>query len=219
MPTLLQDPRIELMPLELLVLVGTLFVVIGFARGVRAELWVTGTIVLGYVVLQAFGDDLVKWTNRFYRLFLFGIRGGPFVEDPIAVWNRVRDAPPLVGTERERLLFSVAVFLAFYLLGFTMGRRRVARQLTPVSLRLLRNFGDLMERVLGGVIGFVNGFLVAGFVLPRVLPARERTVVVMPSTEVVTQFMAQHMVNIAVAVLIIVILLGLMASGGIRQRG
>jgi len=219
MPTLLQDPRIELMPLEVLALVGAVFVLIGFSRGVRAELWATGMIVLGHVVLRAFGDDLIKWTNRFYKLFLFGIRGGPFAEDPIEIWNKIKDAPPLVGTDQEKLLFSVVVFLGFYLLGFVMGRRRVAKKLTPVSLGLLRNFGDLMERLLGGVIGFVNGFLVAGFVLPRVLPARERTVVVVPSTEVVTSFMTQHLVNIAVTVLIIVILLGLMASGGIRQRG
>ena len=219
MPTLLQDPRIELMPLEVLVLVGAVFVVIGFARGVRAELWVTGMITLGYVVLRAFGGDLIKWTNRFYKLFLFGIRGGPFAENPVEVWNKVKDAPPLVGTEREKLLFSVGVFLAFYLLGLTLGRRRTAKRLTPVGLGLLRSFEDLFERILGGVLGFVNGFLIAAFVLPRLLPARERTVVVVPSTDVVTQFMAQHLVNIGVVVLIIVILLGLMASGGIRQRG
>ena len=219
MQALLGSGKIELMPLEFLTIIGVVFAVIGFARGVRAELWVTSMVVLGYVVLHFFTDDLIAWTNRFHRLFLFGIRGGPFVEDPIEIWNKIREAPPLVETEADKLLFSVIVFLGFYLLGFLLGRRVVKRKLTPVSLGLLRNFGDLMERVLGIGVGFVNGFLVAGFVVPRVLPAERRTEIVIPSTEVVTQFMAQNLVNVAVFVLVVVILLGLMASGGLRQRG
>jgi hypothetical protein len=219
MQALLEHGKIELMPLEFLAVIGVVFAVIGFVRGVRAELWVTGMVMLGYVILHFFTDDLIAWTNRFYRLFLFGIRGGPFVEDPIEIWNKIRKAPPLIETEADRLWFSVIVFLGFYLLGFFLGRQIVKRKLAPISLGLLRNFGDLMERVLGIGVGFVNGFLVAGFVVPRVLPAERRTVIVIPSTEVVTQFMARNLVNVAVLVLVVVILLGLMASGGLRQRG
>jgi len=73
--------------------------------------------------------------------------------------------------------------------------------------------------VMGAILGGVNGFLIAFFVLPRVLPADRETVIVVPKTSVVTDFMTQNLVNVAFVVLVIIILLGLMATGGIRQRG
>jgi hypothetical protein len=52
-----------------------------------------------------------------------------------------------------------------------------------------------------------------------VLPAEKETVIVVPKTNVVTEFMNENLVNAAVVVVVIIILLGLMATGGIRQRG
>lgn len=213
------EEAVQLMPLEVIVLFSIVFVVVGFVRGVRAEVWITAFILIAFLILRLAGDTLITWTNRIYRLSRFALAGGIIAENPVEIWQKFADKPPLIETDVEKLLFRMGLFLALYLLGLIIGRLSVQRKLVPVSLQLVRKLPDLGERVMGAVLGGVNGFLIAFFVLPRVLPADKETVIVVPKTSIVTDFMTQNLVNVAFVVLVIIILLGLMATGGIRQRG
>lgn len=219
MGTLLGDEVVRLMPLELIVLFCGLFAILGFTRGVRAETWVMAFILIAFVVLQTLGDTVVKYANQIYRLLGFALAGGIIADNPVEIWQRFAGKPPLIETETEKVLFRLALFLLFYLLGLLAGRIAVRRKLTPLGFRLIRQLPDLGERLLGTVLGAVNGFLIAMFVLPRVLPAEKETVIVVPKTRVITDFMTENLGNIAFAVIVVIILLGLMATGGIRQRG
>lgn len=210
---------VHLMPWEVIVVFAFVFVVIGFGRGVRAELWITTFIVIAFAVLRIAGDTLIVWSNRIYKLTRFALAGGIIAENPIEIWQQFADMPPLIETDVEKLLFRMSLFLVLYLVGLIIGRISVRKKLVPVSLQLVRKLPHLGERLLGAVLGGVNGFLIAFFVLPQVLPADKKTVIIIPKTSTVTEFMTQNLVNVAVAVLVIIILLGLMATGGIRQRG
>lgn len=217
--TLLGDEVVQLMPLEVIILFSAVFVVVGFIRGVRAEAWVTALIVIAFIILRVWGDTLITYTNRIYRLTRFALAGGIIAEDPIEIWQQFVDMPPLIESDVEKLLFRMTLFLTLYLVGLIVGRIAVQRRLIPVSFQLIRQLPDLGERLLGAVLGGANGFLIAFFVLPQVLPAEKETVIVVPKTRIVTEFMTENLVNVAFAVLVIIILLGLMATGGIRQRG
>lgn len=210
---------VQLMPLQVIVLFSIVFVVVGFVRGVRAEAWITAFILIAFLILRLAGDTLITWTNRIYRLSRFALAGGIIAENPVDIWQKFADKPPLIETDVEKLLFRMGLFLVLYLLGLIIGRLSVQRKLVPVSLQLVRKLPDLGERVMGAVLGGVNGFLIAFFVLPRVLPVDKETVIVVPKTSIVTDFMTENLVNVAFVVLVIIILLGLMATGGIRQRG
>ena len=217
--TLQGEEAVQLMPLEVIVLFSIVFVVVGFVRGVRAEAWITAFILVAFLILRLAGDTLITWTNRIYKLSRFALAGGIIAENPVEIWQKFADKPPLIETEVEKLLYRMAIFLALYLIGLIIGRLSVQRKLVPVSLQLVRKLPDLGERIMGAILGGVNGFLIAFFVLPRVLPADQETVIVVPKTSIVTDFMTQNLVNVAFVVLVIIILLGLMATGGIRQRG
>lgn len=217
--SILGEKVVQLMPLEVIILFSVVFIVIGFLRGVRAEAWATALIVMAIVILRVWGDTLITYTNRIYRLTRFALAGGIIAEDPIAIWQRFAEMPPLIESDVEKLLFRVSLFLTLYLIGLIIGRIAVRRRLIPVGFQLIRQLPDLGERLLGAVLGGVNGFLIAFFVLPQVLPAEKETVIVVPRTRIVTEFMTENLVNVAVVVLVIIILLGLMATGGLRQRG
>lgn len=217
--TILGEEAVQLMPLEVIILFSFVFIVVGFIRGVRAEVWITAFILVAFLILRVTGDTLITYANRIYRLTRFALAGGIIAENPVEIWQQFADKPPLIESDVDKLLFRLALFLALYLLGLIAGRIWVQRKLVPVSLQLVRKLPDLGERLLGAILGGVNGFLIAFFVLPQVLPADKETVIVVPKTSVVTHFMAQNLVNIAFVILVIIILLGLMATGGIRQRG
>lgn len=153
------------------ILFSVVFVVVGFMRGVRAEAWSTTFILIAFILLHLAGDTLITWTNRIYKLSRFALAGGIIAENPVEMWQKFADKPPLIETDVEQLLFRMGLFLGLYLLGLIIGRLSVQRALMPVSLQLVRKLPDLGERLMGAVVGGVNGFLIAFFVLPQVLPA------------------------------------------------
>jgi hypothetical protein len=210
---------LQLMPLEVVLLFSVIFIIVGFLRGVRAEAWTTAFIVLAFIVLGLFGDALVAWANRFYKLTRFALAGGIVAENPVEIWQQFADSPPLIETDFERMVFRIAVFLTLYLIGLFVARAAVSRSLAPIGFGLIRRLPDLGERVMGALLGAVNGFLVALFVLPQVLPATRRTVIVVPQTTAVSDFLQENLINVAFIIVVIAIVLGLMASGGLRQRG
>lgn len=215
----IKDDVVQLMPLEVVVLFSVIFIIVGFARGVRAEAWVTAFILIAFLVLRILGDTLIAWSNRIYKLMRFALAGGIIAENPVEIWEQFADNPPLIETDAEQMMFRIAVLLALYFLGLIVGRIAVRRELVPIGFQLVRRLPDLGERLMGGILGAVNGFLIALFVLPRVLSERKETVIIVPETGSVTNFMDENVANVAFVVLIIIILLGLMASGGARQGG
>lgn len=210
---------LQLMPLELVLLFSAIFIILGFVRGVRAEAWTTAFVILSFLVLSLLGDTLVAWANRFYKLGRFALAGGIVAENPVDIWQQFADAPPLIDTEFERLAFRMVLFLTLYVIGLFVARAAVSRSLEPVGFGLIRRLPDLGERLLGALLGAVNGFLIALFVLPQVLPTTGETLIVVPETTTVAAFLRENLINVAFIIVVIAIVLGLMASGGLRQRG
>jgi hypothetical protein len=219
MDAILGRQVVQLMPLEVVFLFSIMFIVIGFVRGVRAEAWSTVFILVSFTVLALAGDTLIVWSNRIYKLSRFALAGGIVAEDPVTIWQQFADDPPLIETDFEKILFRMTLFMGFFLLGFILGRIRVRRSLVPVSVQLIRQLPDLGERLLGAILGGMNGFLIAYFVLPIVVPVDRETIIVVPENQAIAEAMAQNLANVAFVIIVIVILLGLMASGGIRGRG
>ena len=210
---------VELMPIQVVLQFSFTFIIIGFLRGVRVESWSTACILLTYLVLWVADETLITWTNRFYKLTRFGLAGGIVADNPVDIWQEYADDPPIIETENEQVLFRMTIFLALFLFGWIIARVRVQRALAPVNLGLIRELPDLGERALGAVLGGVNGYLIGYYVLPVIRPAETETIIIVPESDVITEFMTRNLANVGFVILVVIILLGLMASGGIRQRG
>jgi hypothetical protein len=183
---------VELTATTVILIFVAFFAYFGSRRDVRKELLFFAGLLLGTGLSLVDCKPLIPITNRLSRLLLFAIKGGAMADDPLPIWEAVKKQPPLVNpADPESLLwFNTAVFaalaVAFYLLG-----NRLWRQEPPNILNILAMAGSkksrsqmptvLLTQLTSTVVGGLNGFLVAMFVIPRYLAATQ-TLVIIPGT-------------------------------------
>lgn len=148
---------------------------IGFARGVKREartLLVTG---ITYVVLGYSWTKVAAVVNKQWKMFNFGvIKRGVMADDPSVVWKSLSDLKPLVPASGASVsAWQIGFFaLAVLLLGY--GILRLPRPAKPGGAHILPTF---IDRLVGGLLGSLTGLLVAKFVLPRIVPGAQISVV------------------------------------------
>lgn len=189
----------------------SVFIIIGFVRGLIRELilslFIMGTIAL----LNNYFDSLVAWANRLYRMAIFALKGGLATEDPVAIWNNVKKLSPIVETQQDKLIFTVATLGFAVILGYAMGSAAKAKLSMP-SISLLWRPAALLPHLLGALGGAVNGYLVVNYLLPRLL-TEPTTVILVPASKV-SEVLNVNLVNVAIAILLIIVIVGLQASSG-----
>ncbi len=196
---------VELTATTVVLIFVAIFAYRGYKRDVRKELLFFGGLVLGTLLSLVDSKPLVPHVNRFYRMFLFAIKGGLMSDDPLPVWEAVKQRPPLVNVEdpKNLLWFNTVVFVVLGLLSYWLGNRlwrgsppdilamATARlQGKKKSRKSLNQITSaLLTQLTSTVIGGLSGFLVAMFFIPRDL-ASTQTLVVIPGTaawDVLTQ--------------------------------
>ena len=175
-----------------------LFGFLGFVRGVSRELRSMIGIGAGMLLASVLVPNLGKQINFLYKLghFAFAAAGG----DPGSAWQKAQLVPDLIQTPADLQFFAVLVFIGLVAISYLWGQSRVA---APSSLP---------SKVLGVLAGGINGFLVAYYVCPVLLPTSE-AVITVPSGKINAALAnSRTMALVAVLAVVVLIALGLRAS-------
>lgn len=191
------------------VVVGVLlgvFGLVGFRRGVNRELLSIIGVAVAMLVSAQMAPTLAKQVNLLYRLARLALGGGFGSGNPAQAWQQLNQMPGLIqipqDLERVGLLTFVGVLAVFY----STGQSRIA---APDSTML---------RVLGLLAGAINGFLVAYYLLPIVLP-KTVTVIALPTGQVHATLSSARTVAWVLALFVLVLIaLGLHSASGAKKR-
>jgi hypothetical protein len=153
----------------LVLLSAAVFGVIGFFQGVSRTFTAFVFTVGAAFVIGTRWDLVAALTNRFYKLFMFALKGGPLAEDPAKAWAAVKDLPGIVPTTGSAATFWQLVFFAgAVLLGYGIGILLFdAPNKGPLNVRAVSVF---LSRMFGAFFGALTGATIALFVLPRIVP-------------------------------------------------
>ncbi len=181
----------------LMALILGVFGLVGFRRGANRELITLVGIAISFVVLTQLLEVIVPVVNKLHRLARFATQGGLLADDPTVAWGEVKNLPMLITTEAQRrnlgaLLFALLVGASYYV-GF--------RAAPPAS--------NTMSRVLGLVLGGVNGFIIASYLFRYALVATKATIELSSGAMRDTVMSGQTIGRIAVALVLALIALGL----------
>lgn len=192
---------------HVLLSIGVIFGLIGFLRGVAREVATAIGIIIACLILRWGERSLTVWVNRLYRMGLFAVQGGLVAEDPTPIWAGVRELPPLIETDSERLIFRLFTFALFVLLSYIAGNKIFRRRPKTFGPLIIYPGPSFISRFLGITVGLINGYLVANFAIPRAFPEVE-TVIRLPSGPVV-EFLQTNLAFVFIGLVVILITLGL----------
>lgn len=176
--------------------------------------WVTAGIVLGRVLMTWGQGPAVDWAGRLSALVTFVLEGGLTAEDPGAVLADLRELPLPTASDDGTPRFLLGLFSSPVILMYLVGRWRNRSKPTvwgPFSIYSL----PLRRRLVSAGLGGINGYLLARFLLP-LLAATADSDIKVPADEVV-HLMDENVTLVAIGFVLILIVLGLQASG--RARG
>lgn len=196
--------------IQVLIILGTVFGLIGFLRGVAREIITTIGIIIAYAIVRGGEASLVRWANKFHKLALFVMRGGLTAEDPTVIWPQVANLPPFIATDADKAIFRLVVFLSLAVLAYIVGNKILSAKKVPFGPLAIYPSLSLLSRLLGVAAGLIDGYLIAYFVIPEVFPKRE-TIIRLP-TGTVTGFLNQNVVFVFIGFLVILIVYGLRSA-------
>jgi hypothetical protein len=176
--------------------------------------WVTVGIFLGRL-LMTWGQDLaVDGAESLSALVTFLLQGGVTAEDPGALLAELRELPSSVASDDGESRFILGLFSLPVTLMYLLGRWRNRDKPTawgPFSIYSM----PLRRRLASAGLGATNGYLIARFLLPLLAP-EAGTGAQVPADEVI-RLMDENVALVAIGFVLILIVLGLQASG--RARG
>ena len=134
-----------------------LFAVVGFRRGISRELLALMGILLAILISATVAEAASPQVNRLYR---YGRAGASIVlgaDDPGEEFAKASKMPDLVNEENETS-FHLIVFVLIALLFYILGEVQVP---APKAIP---------PRILGLFVGAVNGYVMATYLLPTMIP-------------------------------------------------
>jgi len=205
---------VKLEPAQVILGIALLFGLIGFFRGAKREFWVTAVIILVQALIRWQGKRLVKLTNNLYLMVRIAVEGRFDLEKIREALGRVGEIPPLIPEQRETI-FLIGVFLLATLLAYVLGNRFIKVRPTTFGPLIIYPGWPFLIKLAGGVLGAINGYLIAYFLVPQVFPEPETTIV-LPSGPM-TEFLGKHLFNVVIGIIAIIIFLSLRGSS--KGRG
>jgi hypothetical protein len=181
--------------------VAGVFAYLGVRRGMTVGQFMLIAIVAGILLADRLAKFLVPWINVSYQIALAVVR--EHATSPDALVKTMFSQPLLITKDWQRLDLGSLMFVLLVLMGYLIGRRRSAKV----------KGAALMTQFLAAVVGAINGYLIAFFLLPRYLTA-SRTVVTVPNVNIKSLLQVQLSLPILLLVLVI-ITIGVL---GTRQR-
>ena len=188
---LTQEVRLDQLTLAAAIIL--VFAFIGYRRGILRELVAAPAILLAPIVGPWLGVVLTPWVKRFYKLFLFARYGGLATDDFGPVMEKVRQAPPIIKSDADIVRLGLICFLVIIGLGYALGEWRIKRP----------DPKDAAARLLGAVMGGINGYMLFRAVLPKVWSA-EFAQIIVPTGSVLQLFNAQTAVALVLAFIALV---------------
>ena len=194
----------------MLVLVGGA-ALIGLMRGVRREAW---TVVVTAVATLAVGwawPLLAVTVNRFWDVGRFVVQRAVLADGAAALGSTA----PLPITD-DTAAWQIGFFV-FTVLIFGYGGSRILRGVTSGGGRFAV-FPNLLDRLVGSMIGSLNGLMIGRFVLPRLVP--EASVAMIGPGTPIYERLSPYGPWIALATVLLLILFGVtgISGGGPQQR-
>lgn len=181
-----------------------LFGLVGFRRGVNRELLSVIGIAIGMMLSGRAAAAVGPQVNRFYKLGRFALGGGLASDDLSAAWQQAKGLPDPFQTAGDTQLLGLIVFLGIALFAFLLGQARLA---APASV---------MVKVLGGLTGLVNGFMVAHYIFPIAFP--DTTAVIMVSGDQVQETLSNDQTIAYVAALLVAVLIAFGLHNAAAQK-
>jgi hypothetical protein len=181
--------------------VAGVFAYLGVRRGMTVGQFMLIAIVAGILLADRLAKFMEPWINISYQMMLAVVR--EHATSPDALVKTMFSQPPLITKDWQRLDLGSLIFVLLVWLGYLIGRRRSAKAKAAA----------LMTQFLAAVVGAINGYLIAFFLLPRYLTA-SRTVVTVPNVNIRSLLHVQLSLPILLLVLVI-ITIGVL---GTRQR-
>ncbi len=188
----------------LMALILGVFGVLGFRRGANRELVTLVGIAIAFVLLTQLSDAIVPIVNKLHRMGRFVVRGGLLADDPTVVWGEVKNLPMLVSSEAHRRNLATLLFALLVAVSYIAGSRAAA------------DGGNSLSRILGLVLGAVNGFIIASYLFRYALVATKATIELSSGAMRETVMSGQTVGKIIVALVLALIALGL--YGASRRR-
>jgi uncharacterized membrane protein required for colicin V production len=182
-----------------------LFVLVGFRRGVLKELLTLVGVLLAIAVGEWAAPSLQPWVNRYYKAFMFSLKGGLAAEDPTSVFAEIDRLKPPITTDRDLLILGTAAFCLVLLVFYALGEAAI----NPPE--------KASERLLGAILAGMNGYFMAYFLVPRHLPMPKTTMTIRFSTRGMMDLLTQNVTVVALAFVIVLIVLGLQMSTGPKK--
>ncbi len=208
--------------------VAALFAYRGYERGWKREFWLLIFIVIGYVTVVYWGATLIRVINNLYVMGRIAIAGRL---DPQEIFKiapgLLKSIPPLISQDQTIILLTPSNFLTLVFLVFVwFGNRQGKPARKTRAEGFLESFGkaaagaikeapsgivplltlplEWLKKSPGVILGATNGYLIAHFLLPRVVPT-QRTVVFVPGPEI-AQFLMQNLIYVVIALVLVLIL-------------
>jgi Colicin V production protein len=181
--------------------VAGVFAYLGVRRGMTVGQFMLIAIVAGILLADRLAKFMEPWINISYQIMLAVVREN--ATSPDALVKTMFSQPLLITKDWQRLDLGSLIFVLLVWIGYLIGRRRSAKAKAAA----------LMTRFLAAVVGAINGYLIAFFLLPRYLTA-SRTVVTVPNVNIKSLLQVQLSLPILLLVLVI-ITIGVL---GTRQR-
>jgi uncharacterized membrane protein required for colicin V production len=144
------------------------FAVIGFVRGARREWLSLAATLCGYVAVERYWPEVAALVNRLYSLGLDRAVekvvpvGGPGGSSGAGLLVPVESGNADIG------VWQVAVFAVVVLVGYLLSGRLGSSTIGGVAA--LVRLPDLVDRLVGAVLGAASGYVAATVVLGRLFP-------------------------------------------------
>jgi hypothetical protein len=149
-----------------LIAIGS-FAVIGFGRGARRE-WVSlAATAAAYVAVERHWQTMAAWAGRAIAVVAVGpLKSSAAAAEAGAAGTHGGPGAVLgYGSAVWQVAFFAAVVVTSYLVSQRMAYVRVG------GMAAILRLPDLVDRVMGALLGACTGYLAATFVLDRLFPA------------------------------------------------
>jgi hypothetical protein len=211
----MSDALLKLAPTAqtVILIVAAYFAWRGWVRGWDRERRLLVWLLIGLAVVNLGGGFLIRRINGFYIAFRILAQSGFDVQAAFQVAaEQFSKIPPLIPEKWETLAL-VLIFLAFAWWGNrSPGQPSQGQQATGIGQitgRILDLPGEVLRRLPGVVLGGVNGFILAYYIVPRVFRVDttpvEKTIVAVPIAPAL-ELLQQNLVNVVVAVIVAALL-------------
>ncbi len=186
-------------------LVAVIFAFLGMRRGLTIELYMLGAVLLGIVLADPIARFLEPWINIIWQAIQAVVRDRAFSPDKLVA--TMFSQPKLLTTPLQLKYLGSIVFVAMVILAWLIGRKRAAKGKGP----------RFATRLLAGIVGAVNGYLIAYFLFPRHI-STTATVVRLSSVDIRSLLQIRLFVPILLVILVIITIGVLGSREGARGK-